>query len=252
VVRQLANSLAPERAKLLEKVYDLLDRAVLPEVVDELGLSGDHGASPRLMRIVENPAAGQTEPYLQIKAIEALGRLREPKAESLLRPLAESKRFWRWKHPREVRITAMQALTKIDPEWAERFLPRCGLNDVDLKLAALDADPNTPWIRQRRYDRVALPSPLNGSVRPSQGYYKVSIQQLSLGGGVARSQCHIKPGRTVPLEFQAGMHRIRAQVLVREARPQEMTYELVQIGLDDRGHLRRPLAGWYSRENYQV
>lgn len=36
VVRQLANSLAPQRGKLLEKVYDLLSPHVLPEVVDEL------------------------------------------------------------------------------------------------------------------------------------------------------------------------------------------------------------------------
>ena len=53
VVRQLANSLAPQRGQLLEKVYDLLSPNVLPEVVDELGLSGDHGVTPRLMRIVE-------------------------------------------------------------------------------------------------------------------------------------------------------------------------------------------------------
>jgi hypothetical protein len=86
---------------------------------------------------------------------------------------------------------------------------------------------------------------LTGSVRPSQGYYAVSIQQLSLGGGVARTQCHIKPGRTVPLEF----HRIRASVLVREARPQELTFELVTIGHEDRSRLRRPLISLQSKGN---
>ena len=93
VVRQLANSLAPQRGKLLDKIYDLLDPAVLPEVVDELGMSGDRGTTPRLMRIVEKESSDPAEPYLQIKAIEALGRLREAKAETLLRPLAESKRI---------------------------------------------------------------------------------------------------------------------------------------------------------------
>ena len=67
------------------------------------------------MRIVENESPDLAQPYLQIKAIEALGRLREPKAEALLRPLAETKEFWRWKHPREVRITALQALKKMIP-----------------------------------------------------------------------------------------------------------------------------------------
>jgi hypothetical protein len=201
------------------------------------------------MRIVENETLAQGDPYLQIKAIEALGRLREPQAEALLRPLAEGKKLWRWKHPREVRITAVQALMKIDPQWTVQFLPKCGLSAVELNLAALDPDPGTPWLRQRRYDRVKLPNPLNGMVSASQGNHKVSIQQLSLGGGVARSQCHIKPGSSVPLEIQSGMHRLRARVLVREARPQELTFELVQIGYQDRSRLRRPLAGLHSKVN---
>ncbi len=249
VVRQLAGSLAPQRGKLLDKFYDLLDRAVLPEVVDELGMSGDRGTTPRLMRIVEKESSEPDEPYLQIKAIEALGRLRETKAEVLLRPLAESKGFWHWKHPREVRITAVQALKKIDPEWAEGFQPRCGLSDAELKLTALDPDPDSPWLRQRRYVRVNLPRPLGGEIRPDQTSHRVSIEQLSLGGGLAQSQCHVKPGSTVPLELQSGLHRIRARILVREAQPQELTFELVQIAHEDRSHLRRPLARLHSKEN---
>jgi hypothetical protein len=249
VVRQLANSLAPQRGQLLEKVYDLLSPNVLPEVVDELGLSGDHGVTPRLMRIVEKENSQPSAPYLQIKAIEALGRLREPKAESLLRPLAEGKRFWRWRHPRELRITALQALKKIDPEWTQSFLPHCGLNSVELRLAALDAKPNAPWLRQRRYERVNLPYPLKGVVRTGQTGNPISVQQLSLGGGVAQSKCHIKPGSTVPLELTSGMHSIHARVLVREARPQELTFEMVEIGHQDRNRLRRPLASLSSGEN---
>jgi len=86
-------------------------------------------------------------------------------------------------------------------------------------------------------------------VSASQGNHKVSIQQLSLGGGVARSQCHIKPGSTVPLEIQSGLHRVHARILVREARPQELTFELVQIGYEDRSRLRRPLVGLHSKAN---
>lgn len=252
VVRQLANSLAPQRGKLLEMVYDLLDQAVLPELVDELGLSGDHRAASRLMRIVEKESFDPAQPYLQIKAIEALGRLREPRAEMLLRPLAEGKRFWRWQHPREVRITALQALQKINPEWASRFQPRCGVSAAELKLTALDSDPHTPWLRQRRYARVNLSHTLRGEVRPNSDHHQVSIQQLSLGGGVAQSQWYLKPGSTVPLEFQSGLHRIHARVLVREARPQEMTFELVQIGYQDRSRLRRPLLDWQGTENFKT
>jgi hypothetical protein len=249
VVRQLAIGLAPQRGRLLERVYDIFNSNVLPEVVDEMGMSGDSNITPHLMRIVESENSQPAASYLQIKAIEALGRLREPKAEALLRPLAEAKRFWCWQYPRELRITAVQALKKIDPEWAKDFLPRCGLSDEELKLTALDPDPNTPWLRQRRYERLSLPRPLKGTVHMGQCEHPISVQQLSLGGGVAQTQCHIKPGNTVPMEFKSGTQSIHTRVLVREARPQELNFELVEIGNDDRSRLRRPLASLHSKEN---
>ena len=249
VVRQLASSLAPQRGRLLEKIFDLLSSNVWAEAVDEIGMCGDSASASRLRRIVENESSHPGEPYLQIKAIEALGRLRESSAESLLRPFAEAKRFWRWRYPRELRITALQALQKIDPEWAKHFLPRSGLNTAEMFLAPLDPEPDTPWLRQRRYLRMNLPYPLKGEVHSARGSYRIAIEQLSLGGGVARSQCHIKPGVVVGLEFPSGLHRIHTDVLVREAHPQELTFELVRIGLEDRNRLRRPLAGLQARAN---
>jgi hypothetical protein len=249
VVRQLASSLAPQRGRLLEKILDLLSSTVWAEAVDEIGMCGDCASAPRLMQIIENESLQPAQPYLQIKAIEALGRLRESSAGSLLRPFAEAKRFWRWRYPRELRITALQALQKIDPEWAKHFLPRSGLNTAEMFLAPLDPEPDNPWLRQRRYLRMNLPYPLKGEVHTAQGSYRIAVDQLSLGGGVARSQCHIKPGVAVGLELPSGMHRIHTDVLVREARPQELTFELVRIGLEDRNRLRRPLAGLQARAN---
>lgn len=249
VVRQLACSLAPQRTKILNKVYDLLDPAVLAEVVDELGMSDDSGATPRLMSIVERGLSDQGSSYLEIKAIEALGRLRERRAESLLRPLAESKKFWRWTHPREVRICAVQALKKIDPEWTQKFLPKSGLSWADLKVSALDPDPETPWLRQRRYARMKLPAPLSGMISPERSNYRVSIQELSLGGGVASSPCLFKPGTAVPLTFRSGMENIRARILVRESRPQEMAFEISDIEPADLTRLRRPVVRLASKEN---
>jgi len=249
VVRQLANGLAPQRGKLLDKIYDLFDPTVLPQVVDEMGISGDRGTASRLMRIVEDQSSNPGESYLQIKAMEALGRLRETKAEALLRPLAESKKFWGWAHPREVRITAVQTLRKINPEWAQQFMPVCGLSKQELQIAALDCDPDGPWLRQRRYTRITLPSPLGGVVHlDHSSSYRVSVQQLSMGGGVAHSQCHIRAGSAVTFEFQSGLRRIHARVLAREGRPQELAFELVKIGYQDRSRLR-PLLGLRSLES---
>ena len=251
VVRQLAIGLSPQRGRLLDKLYDIFNSNVLPEVVDEMGMSGDSSITPHLMRIVESENAQQGASYLQIKAIEALGRLRETKASPLLRPLAEARKFWGWQHPRELRITAFQALKKIDPEWARDFLPRCGLSDEELKLAALDSDPNTPWLRQRRYERLSLPRPLKGTVHMGKCEYPISIQLLSLGGGMAQSKCQIKPGNTVPMEFKSGVQSIHTRVLVREAGPQELTFELVQIDNENRGRLRRPLTGLHSQGGWK-
>ncbi len=250
VVRQLATGMASQRGQLLEMVYEILNSNVRPEVVDEMGMAGDSSVCPMLMRIVQNESSQSTIDYLKIKAIEALGRLREPRAESVLRPLAESKRFWRWQYPREMRITAVQALKKINPDWTKSFLPQSGLSNEELELTALDPDPKTPWLRQRRYERVNLPRPMKGTVHLGQIGHAITVQRLSLGGGMAQTQCQIKPGNTVPMDFKTGGMSIRARVLVREARPQELSFELVEIDNDDRSRLRRPLLGLHSRDNY--
>jgi hypothetical protein len=147
-----------------------------------------------------------------------------------------------------LRIAAFQALQKIDPDWAGSFLPRSGLSAADLTLAPLDPEPDPLWQRQRRYLRVDLPSPLSGTIRIARSNYRLLIDQLSLGSGLARTQCHIKPGYTASLDIQSGLHRIHADVLVREARrPQELTFELARIDLEDLNRLRRSLLGLQAK-----
>jgi hypothetical protein len=247
VVRQLANSLAPERGKLLDKVFDLLAPAVWPEAIDELGICGDPDVAPRLIAIVDKETRESREPYLQLKAIEALGRLREPRAAPFLRLLAEAKRLGRWRYHRELRITALQALQKINPDWAKGFLPSSGLTDAELALGPLDPEPESLWQHHRRYLRVNLPHPLSGAIHTAKGTHPMAVNQLSLGNGSARTQCHVKPGYTASLEFQSAGDRIRTEVLAREGRPQELTFELVRIEFEDRYHLRRALLGLQAK-----
>jgi len=179
---------------------------------------------------------------LCLKAIEALGRLREPGASPLLRPLLEQKQAWRWRYPHELRITAAQALEKIDPEWTENFLPRSGLTAAELRLAPLDPTDSTTWLRQRRYERIRLPRPLSGVLSTSQGEVQIAVEQVSMGGGVAQSTRQLKPGTLTSVELRPGWRHVHAQVLMREAGPQHLIFELVRIGLEDRGRLRRSLA----------
>ncbi|HZO99360.1 MAG TPA: hypothetical protein VFD30_03615 [Terriglobia bacterium] len=250
VVRQLALGGAPERGKLLAHLLNVLDPSVMPEAIDEIGLCGDPTTSSCLLHIVEGAVAESREDYLLVKAIEALGRLREAKSFPLLRSLAEDKQLWRWRHQHELRITATQALSKIDPEWGSHFIPQSGLDAREMMLAPLEASPDSPWLRQRRYVRIQLSSALAGSVTSPQGKYPVEVEELSLGGGLAACQRHLKPGTVMQIEFRPGWNSIRAQVLVREARPQQMSFEMVAIELADRCKLRRPLAGLHLRREH--
>jgi hypothetical protein len=51
------------------------------------------------------------------------------------------------------------------------------------------------------------------------------------------------------LEFKSGMNHVHARVLVREARPQELTFEVVQIDHEERSRWRRPLVSRQSWEH---
>jgi hypothetical protein len=242
-VRQLAVGGAPERGRILVKLLEAIDESVLPEAIDEIGFSDDRSLTPPLIRIAEGTTRQATDPYLRVKAIEALGRLREEKAGPLLRPLVEEKKLWQWRYPHELRITCAQTLRKIDPDWANRFLPESGLTQSELTLAPLDASPANQWLRQRRYERISLPKRLGGIVDTAQGACPIQVGQLSLGGGVGICKRHLRPGTVTRVELRTGMRTIEAQVRVREARPQQLSFELVRIDLENRARLRKPLAG---------
>src|SRR5271163_5165738 len=76
VVRQIASSGAPERGRLLLKLFDLLDALIRPLAVDEIGMSGEKSVDMRLLRIAEGDLPRGSTDFLRLKAIEALGRLR--------------------------------------------------------------------------------------------------------------------------------------------------------------------------------
>ena len=89
IVRQIAYGAAPDRGRTLLEILEILDPAVVPQALDEIGMSGDRTAAPPLIVMA---AAGETEGrsgLLQLKAIEALGRLREPDAVPVLQSLFE-------------------------------------------------------------------------------------------------------------------------------------------------------------------
>ncbi len=89
VVRQIAYGAAPNRGRTLLELAEVLDSVVLPESIDEIGMSGDLTAAPPLLAMARPGEAASRSPFVQLKAIESLGRLRDPEAVSLLREIVE-------------------------------------------------------------------------------------------------------------------------------------------------------------------
>ena len=132
VVRQIAYGAAPDRGRTLLEILEHLDAMVLPQAIDEIGMSGDRTTVPPLMVMAEAGEAQGRSAIIQIKAVESLGRLREPESISVLRNLLETKKMWKWANHRELRIAAAQALAKIDPRYAGQVMSDSGLAPGEL------------------------------------------------------------------------------------------------------------------------
>lgn len=242
VVRQLAASGAPERGHLILGIFDSLDPLVQPLALDEIGLAGEQDANPRLIRIAEGDLPSGATAFLQLKAIEALGRLRTPGAEKLLRRIVEGKQVWRWTFPSELRIVAAQALEKIDPDWAKHFLPKSGLSVAELAIQPLDIDVNSNVMRQRRYARLRLERPLTAETMNLKENCGIEIPEMNLGGGVAVSDQALHPGTVVTLRMSADSKPVRAQAIVRDANMHARAFEVIDIDLEERARLRKLLV----------
>jgi len=243
VVRQIAYGNAPDRGRTLLELAEVLDPLVLPEAVDEIGMSGDLTAAAPLITMARPGEAASRSPYVQLKAIESLGRLKDAEAISTLREILESKKTFGFVHHRELRIAAAQALSKTDPRYGAQVMSDSGLEPVELAIAPLDLAPACPWVRQRRYERLVLSKTVHGTIGSSWGKSRIMIRELSLGGGMGTKEDSLRIGSEADLEISLGMRaKIRAHVLLRRARVNEVGFEIVSTDLESRYRLRRLLV----------
>src|SRR5271154_7075219 len=249
IVRQISASGAPARCRILLELLDHVDQLVMPLVIDEIGVTSDREALGRLLTIVDGdlPAGGVA--YLRVKAIEALGRINAPETVTTLKRIVETKKVFGWMHPQELRIAALQALEKLEPEWARQFLPKSGIEKDDMALAPLEVAPNCKFVRQRRHTRVRLQKPVRAVSTNLKEACSLEIKTASLTGGVATISRHLQPGTQVQLRFQLGMRNLQATALMRDYRAQDMAFEIVDMNLDERSRLRRLLADSLSSPN---
>ena len=241
LVRQIASSGAQERGQLLLDVFDFIDPLIQPLAIDEIGMTGEKMAEALLLRLAEGDLPPGATAYLRLKAIEALGRLRIGKAETVLRNVLEARKAWRWFHPSELRVVAAQALEKIDPECVRDLIPNSGLSSAEFSIEILDSDPNSSAIRQRRYPRLRLEYPVPATATNLRQNCRVEVPEMTLSGGVALCDQRLHPGSVVEIRLHADKS-IKAQTIVRDANTQARAFEVVDMDLEERAKLRRLLV----------
>ena len=242
IVRQIAYGAAPDRGRTLLELLELLDSLILPEAIDEIGMSQDRSASSSLIALATAGVAHNRPPFVQLKAIESLGRLREVEAVPVLRAIVEDKRLFGYSQHRELRIAAIQALSKIDPRYGTQALADSGLEAGELAIAPLDSGPGCPYVRQRRYERIILPRTLSATLSSSWGKSNIVMREMSLGGGMGTRNDSLRVGSEAHVEISLGVKKIRGEVLLRRARVNEIGFEFVSMDLDSRYRLRRVLV----------
>lgn len=241
VVRQIASSGATGRGELLARLMDRFDPLNVASAIDEIGMCGDLQAAPRLVRIAGGEMPAGWPAYLRIKAIEALGRLRSTEAAPILRKIVEEKKLWIWTQHREMRVVALQALLRIEPEWAQKFLPGSGLSKDELALGPREATPDWSGVRQRCYERIRPPRTLKVELSAQNQKFVVTIVDMSLGGAFAMGEVLVPPGTRAELTLKSGALTVKAVVLIRATRKGGVNFEIVDIDFEERSKLRRLL-----------
>ncbi len=250
-VRQVSASGAASRCAILLKLLDHVEPTLMPLVVD-VGVTGDRDAIGRLLTIVDGDLPPGSGPFLQVKAVEAIGRIHAPESARSLMRILEARKVFGWQHPQELRIAALQALEKLSPELAAQYRANCGLDQVDLALPPLDVPLNSKFVRQRRHTRVRLRKPVTAVSTNLKENCRFEIKTASLAGGIATIDRHMHPGTSVQMKFQLGLRTLQATAVLRDYRAQDMAFEFVDMSLDERSKFRRILADSFSSAPAEV
>jgi hypothetical protein len=241
MVRQIASSGAAGRCRILLAVLDHVEPLIMPLVVDEVGMTEDREALGRLLTLADGDLPAGAAPYVRMKAVEALGRLRAPESIQALKRILEARKMFGWAHPQELRIAALQALGNLEPSWVEEFLPGSGIEKENLKLAPLEVPHHSKFLRHRRHRRVQLKKSVAAVSTNLKQNCRLEIKTVSLSGGLATTNMHLAPGTQVQLSMKVGLRNLQATALMRDFRAQDMSFEIVDMGLEERGKLRQLL-----------
>ena len=242
-IHQISCSGMAERGVLLSQLLDCFDELILPQAIDEIGMSG----TAKVERLVgEASRTETTAPYVQLKVIEALGNLKAKPAVALLKEIVMARSVWKWEFARETRIVALQALLKIDPPTAKNVMKASGISMDELQLSQLKPGSGE-WIRQRKYLRVPIAGDMFASITSTSGSCDVSVEALSLGGGGGSTSVRSQLASDGEVELKIGLRKVRARVLLHAIDTYKVGFEIASIPLDDRTRLRQFLTARRNR-----
>jgi len=227
---------------MLQAILDHVDPLVMPLLIDEMGITGERETLGRLLTIADGDLPAGGAPFLRVKALEALGRLQAPESIPTLRRIVEGRKMFGWENPQELRIAAFQALTKMDADWAKGFQPQGGFQAEDLTLEPLEIPRQSKFVRQRRHTRIRLQKSVTAVSTNLKQNCRLEIKTASLAGGLASTNMHLAPGTRVELRMQLGLRNLQATALMRDYRAQDMSFEIIDMGLDERARFRKLLV----------
>jgi len=96
-------------------------------------------------------------------------------------------------------------------------------------------------VRQRRHTRVRLQRAVPAVSTNLKQNCRLEIKTASLTGGLASTNMHLAPGTQVQLRLQVGLRNLQATALMRDYRAQDMAFEIVDMGLEERTKFRKLL-----------
>jgi hypothetical protein len=215
-------------------------------------MSEDREGLGRLLNLAAGDLPADGASYLQVRAVEALARMRAPEAVNAFKRILDARKMFGWAHPQELRIAALQALVALDPEWAEEYLPISGIDKDDLKLAPLQPPQDSKFVRNRRHTRVKLQKWVPAVSTNLKQNCRLDIKTASLSGGLATTNMHLAPGTQVQLRMQLGLRNVQATALMRDYRAQDMAFEIVDMNLEERGKFRKLLVENLARGEAEI
>ena len=237
-VSELARQGNPNlRRQVALVLLDLLGDAhlhVVPGMIDLIALAHEESAVPRLIEMATGDTVAAQDIFVRIKAAEALGRLRATAAAPRLRELATKRSGLTYAYPAGLRSAAEESLTLIEGRAPE------AVSAAALSLGK-DGDKNGPqFSRPRRYQRVALESPLPADIEGTKAA-PARVRAIALGGALVETGSHLSIGDLMHIEIHAGFGHIRSTAVVRNANPEGYGVEFVHMDQEDREKLRRRL-----------